>query len=276
MLPTNGRVSLEHLLVVLRSYFDGGNKADSAQYDVVSLAAVSGTKDLWHRFEIDWKKNLRKHKAAFLHVTDAVGRMGIYEGWKEDQRDLFISDCVVIAKKHIARAIKPDRPGNYGLFPCVVSIHLKDFVAHFKANPTHPHNADQTCLRHLLATVIWWAQTKAMCTECAMFFDQGEPFLGHLIQIMQSKKAMKDAPSLAMITSKGDADSKNVPALQLADLYAWCVSHRNSVWRPQWLKDLLSDDYWLEYYDKESLGVVDMEAMQTFDSWNVPKRTPTK
>jgi hypothetical protein len=29
--------------MVLKSFFDAGKKADSTQYDVVSLAAVSGT-----------------------------------------------------------------------------------------------------------------------------------------------------------------------------------------------------------------------------------------
>ncbi len=262
--------------MVLKSYFDGGNKSDSTQYGVLTLASVSGTKELWHPFEVDWKKNLRKHHTKFLHVTDAVGRVGIYEGWSEDRRDSFILDCVKVAQKYIAKVEKSDSKGRYGVFPSVVSIELKDFVQNAKVNPTHPQNADQSILRHCIANVVWWAQHKASCSECSLFFDQGEPFLGILIQIMQSKKAMRDAPALAMITSKGDADSRKVPGLQLADLYAWCVSHRLTEWHPEWLKTLLSDDYQLNHYDSTVISDVDTQAIQTFESWKVPRRSRTK
>jgi len=38
-------------LVVLKSYFDAGNKADSREYDVLFLAALSATEDEWGPFE---------------------------------------------------------------------------------------------------------------------------------------------------------------------------------------------------------------------------------
>jgi len=72
--------------VVLKSYFDGGNQADSQEYDVLSLAVMSGAQDLWIPFENDWNKVLLNHHAAYLHTTDAVARVGIYEGWTEPQR----------------------------------------------------------------------------------------------------------------------------------------------------------------------------------------------
>jgi hypothetical protein len=38
--PINYRVQREHAFVVLKAYFDGGNKADSTRYDVLTLAMV--------------------------------------------------------------------------------------------------------------------------------------------------------------------------------------------------------------------------------------------
>jgi hypothetical protein len=43
-----------HLLMVLKSYFDGGNQADSSEYDRISLATVCGTAKQWKRFDSAW------------------------------------------------------------------------------------------------------------------------------------------------------------------------------------------------------------------------------
>jgi hypothetical protein len=58
--------------VVLKSYFDGGNQADSSQYDRVTLATACGTSDQWDMFESAWNEVLQKHNASFLHTTEAV------------------------------------------------------------------------------------------------------------------------------------------------------------------------------------------------------------
>ncbi len=276
MLPINGSIGREHLLVVLKSYFDGGNKADSALHDLLTLASVSGTKKLWHPFEVAWKKNLRKHKAAFLHVTDAIGFHGIYEGWNVAKRDDFISDCVDVALQHIARANKPGEIGRYGIYPSIIVVNIKDFVASAKANPGHPQNINQSCARHSLANVIWWAENKAACSECHLFFDQGEPFRGCVVQITQSKKAKRDAPGLKMITSTTEADSRQVPALQLADLYAWCLAHQSSGKNLEWLDRLLTNDFHQEYYAGADITKVDQRAVALFDSWKIPKVAPTR
>ena len=62
----------DHLLVVLKSYFDGSNKADSSEYDRISIATVCGTGKEWKRFDTEWRKVLYRHCADYLHTTDAV------------------------------------------------------------------------------------------------------------------------------------------------------------------------------------------------------------
>jgi hypothetical protein len=51
---TNVEVPEGVMLVVLRSYFDAGNQADSREYDVLSLAVASGTLNEWGPFENEW------------------------------------------------------------------------------------------------------------------------------------------------------------------------------------------------------------------------------
>jgi hypothetical protein len=262
--------------VVLKSYFDAGNQGDSRQYDVLSLTVMSGTHDLWVPFEKDWKRVLKKHKADHLHTTYAVSLKGIYKGWTEVQRDAFLQDCVSVAAKHCARANIGDIPGKYGINCFVVSFDLKDFVEHAETHPNEPQNVNEACLRQALPDVLNWCQDQAACKHCHCFFDQGEPFYGILSQIMQSKKAMRDAWLLEIITHRSESDMRCVPALQLADLYAWCQSHRNSDWQPRWKMKLLRTHFSWQWMDRSNFDNVELGSQAVWRSWNLPKLARTK
>lgn len=275
-LATNGPITMSLSFVILKSYFDGGNQGDSRQYDVLSLAAMSGTNDLWEPFEDDWNRTLKKHHAAYLHTTYAVAREDIYEEWTEPQRDAFLADCVKVADKHCARPNIDDIPGRYGLFYVVVSFVLKDFVEYAAEHPEAPNNVNESCLRQVLAEVLPWSFEQAACDQCHFFFDQGEPFYGHLCQLLQNKNARKDATALQRIAYQTEADMKFVPALQLADLYAWGQSHRRSEWQPEWLVSLLKTWSLWSWIDKTNLHCSDENQQAVWSSWSLPKRSRTK
>jgi hypothetical protein len=262
--------------VVLKSYFDGGNQADSRQYDVVSLAAVSGTHDEWKVFEKDWRKILKKHGADYLHTTYAVSRQGIYKGWSEPQRDDFLRDCVRIACKHCARFSMDDDPGKFGLLPFVVSIVLKDFVERAQQEPTASKNADEACLRQAVGEILLWSENQAACDQCHFFFDQGEPYYGHLCQLLQNKEATKTAYLLQKIKHRSESDMRDEAALQLADLYAWVQCNRNSDWNPVWKVKLLNSHFRWQWIDKSNLHDVNQDHQAAWLSWNLPKRAATK
>jgi hypothetical protein len=262
--------------VVLKSYFDGGNQADSRQYDVVSLASVSGTFEEWRPFEKDWKHVLRKHKVDYLHTTDAVSRQGIYEGWSEDQADRLLSDCSRVARKHCARATIDDVPGKFALFVFVVSIDLKDFVQEAKRDPKSCQNANEELMRQTLGETVLWSLDQAACDQCHYFFDQGEPFYGHLCQLLQNKEAMKTAHLMKKITFRTEADMRLVPALQLADLYAWAQCNRNDPWNPVWKEKLLRSHFRWQWIDKTNIRDVDTREQAEWLRWKLPKRAVTK
>ncbi len=276
LLATNGKVPKGLLLVVLRSYFDGGNQADSRAYDVVSLAAVSGTHHEWKPFEKDWKKVLRKHHADFLHTTDAVSRNGIYQDWNEDQVDAFLTDCSKIARQHCARATIGNSLGKFGLLPFVITINLKTFVENARNNPHASQNANEACLRQALGEVLVWSHEQAACDACHFFFDQGEPFYGHLVQLLQNKKALETATLLRKIVHRSESDMRHVPALQLADLYAWTQSNRNSDWNPKWKAKLLKSHFRWQWIDETNIHDVNEDHQRNWLSWNLPTRSRTK
>lgn len=262
--------------MILKSYFDVGNQDDSTQYDVVSLAVVSGTEDLWSAFDDDWKQVLAKHKADYLHTTYAVSREGIYEKWTEPQSDAFLMDCVKVAIKHSARADHEDIKGKYGIFNVVMSIVLKDFVEFASRNDESPNNVNECLLRQVLTEVLPWSMDQAACDQCHFFFDQGELFYGHLVHLLENKKARKDATALNRITSRTEVDMRVVPALQLADLYAWGQCHRNSEWKPIWLQSLLETHFRWQWIDRTNLHLIDQQQQAVWLSWNLPRRKATK
>lgn len=133
---------LHALIVILECFFDGGNKSDSRAYDYVTLAAVAGRFQQWKPFENAWRRNLAKHGADYLHTTDAVVGNTPYsrdEGWDRDRIDAFLLDCVKIAGKHIARPITANDPGRIGIYPCVVTVNLKDYIRAEKTCQMYPH-----------------------------------------------------------------------------------------------------------------------------------------
>jgi len=276
MMPTNGHIPKGHLLVVLKSYFDGGNKADSREYDVLSLAVGSGTPDEWAPFERDWREMLKRHHADYSHTTDAVARKNHYDGWTEGEADSFLRDCVRIIESHFIRLNSEYGPGQFGLYCFVVSINLKDFVSHLQENPGTLRDANEGCFRQAIGDVLLWASNQADCDQIHCFFDQGEPFYGYLVNILESKKAKKDAPLLNRITARTEADSRHVPALQFADLFAWVESHKNETWNPDWKTRILRLPYRWEWLDVNNLNDVNHAHRAAWNTWKIPKRTATK
>jgi hypothetical protein len=276
LLPTNGKVPRGLLLVVLKSYFDGGNQADSTQYDVVTLAAVSGTKDEWIPFERDWRKNLRKHKAEHLHTTDAATLNYNFKGWTEKQRDAFLLDCVRVAEHHSVRQNREGRPGRFGLYPYTITVVLKDFVEAHRAMPdTTPNTAEEACATHALAACLQWG-AYASTNRFQLFFDQGERYRGHICDRIHNPKAIKRLPMLSSIVANTEADMRLVPALQLADLFAWCVSQQRRESPFKWQTRLLKIDRRDERLDSITLRKTVPGAPEIIRSWKLPKRKPTR
>jgi len=265
------------MFLVLRSFFDAGNKADSREYDVLSLAVASGTKDEWEPFERDWREMLLRHHANYLHTTDAVARKNHYDGWTEKQADSFLRDCARIASKHFIRLRTEYDPGQFGLYCFVFSINLKDFVNYAKSNSDAIKDANEGCFRHAITDVLEWSRDEAAaCEEIHCIFDQGEPFYGYLVNLLESEKAKTDSWMLKKITSRTETDSRITPALQLADLFAWVQSHKNEPWNPEWKKTIRRLPYRWQWLDASNIHQINNAHQEIWKTWKIPKRAATK
>ena len=77
------------------------------------------------------------------------------------------------------------------------------------------------------------------------------------------------------VTHLGESDMRAVPALQLADLFAWSINHNDNVSR-EWhakLNALPWNSLYLDYdlLLKPIAGVFDL-----VQSWKLPPRRPTR
>jgi hypothetical protein len=259
--------------VVLKSYFDGGNEADSLQYDLVTLAAFSGTKYHWQKFDRRWKKCLKDHGAKYLHTTDAVCLSRDFSrrnGWDEDKVDSLISGCVS-AIEECAAVRNGRRLEKASIRPVTISVLLQDFKKALSDMP------DLRTPEHLCAT-----QCVPVCAlygkligadKLQLFFDQGERFFGHIRDRMDNKKSRVE-PLWPCVIHAGESDMRLVPALQAADLLAWSVNHayEEDTVSHKWQQRILDIDRERECFDYEYLRTASREAMSTVKSWNLPTR----
>jgi hypothetical protein len=189
--------------VVIKSYFDGGNRADSTQYDVVTLACVSGTPGQWRQLESDWRIVLKRHTADWLHTTDAVSLQGPFSrnnGWDATKRNSLIQDCIKIIEGHIARPIGGNVQPREGLLPFAVTVVLDDFNRARNVNLDVPKDATEILATQALNACLEWGQSRG-AHFWDLYFDQGEPFMGHASDRKRSPKARRQLPLLDRIAT---------------------------------------------------------------------------
>ena len=258
--------------MALKCFFDGGNQADSRLYDVVNLAAVSGSPTQWRVFDSEWKLLLKRHDAPYLHTTDVLTLNDPFtkeNGWNHKKAELFLRDCAAVAEKC---TIKPWV--KRGIIPHVATIVLADFLRARTVNPKLPSDVNVLCatqsVDHVVAQGVQFGFTQFELT-----FDQNEPFAGHIMHRQQNKKARRDLKAiLDRIISVGVADTRQVMALQLADLYAWCFSHKNEKKRKTWHNRILNQRKWVsDWYAYDAIVNTRPGVPELVASWNLP---PTK
>jgi hypothetical protein len=275
-----------HLLVVVKGYFDGGNQADSRQYDRITLATVCGTCEQWEAFESEWSKSVTSHGASFLHTTNAVCLQREFsknKGWDDDKVNALIDDCVSVVERHLCIPTEGQVPLGLpfsrnivkeGLMPVTLSVPLADYKKARAVIPHLPNSVNEICTTESLGFCFKWG-IKIGAEAYQLYFDQGEPFFGHACDRRNHRKAKKDIAPMKKVVHIGESDMRTVPALQMADLFAWCINHNDDVrraWHARlnglpWGSTILS----YEYLVNPTPGALERTA-----AWNLPRRRPNR
>ena len=272
-------VAPDDLFVILKGYFDGGNEADSTQYETVTLASLFGRTEDWRPFEAAWKVTLNKHEAPYLHTTEAVTLNNDFRvGWTASRRDAFMGDCVAVLRQSLVKAVNDDTL-EPGIFPCVITIVLKDFKK-AQSIPGSPQDATEVLAVQSFYRMIECSQL-IKASFLYLYFDRNEPFRGHISDRLRNKRFTGDIKKDGFdierrVAHIGESDMRAVPALQAADLLAWCVGHQDNI-AFEWQKELLGIDRiqeWLDYSElsKPIAGLSDLVN----NRWKFPRRRRTR
>ncbi|MBZ5609358.1 MAG: hypothetical protein LAP38_13930 [Acidobacteriia bacterium] len=259
--------------MALKTYLDGGNTADAQKHKVITLAEFSGFPKDWKKFDKLWKSTLRKYHAPWLHTTDAISLQGPFspqKGWDSQTVERFIEGCVSVIEKCSTRVNAAGK--FYGVRPSTVTVHLKDFK---QAQAEIP---DLVSVEHLCAitsTILAMSYGAALgAVSFELFFDQGEPFFGHIQDRMVNRESRRASKIWDLVVHYGQTDMRKVPALQAADLLAWTV---NRTWeepaiRYDWQERLYNLSRESEVFDYERLKKPIHEHIRKVKSWNLPRR----
>jgi len=111
-------------------------------------------------------------------------------------------------------------------------------------------------------------------TDYEFFFDQGESFYGHAQDRVRVKKSRRDSPIWEHVIHIGESDARRVPALQVADLFAWTLNRaiEENTARYEWQVRLgaIGRDRDILDYDKLSKPLPG--AIEKIHAWGMPKR----
>lgn len=253
--------------MVLKGYFDGGNQEVPEQYESLTIATASGTADQWLRFTKDWDDMLTRHGADYLHTTDALALRKNFsrkKGWTTESVDSLLHDCVNVAEKHLHKI------DNWvGLNVVTLTIRFDDFVRAKQVNPSLPTTVAELCASDGLSFVFKWGRFIG-AEWFELYFDQGEPFYGHVYDRRHNKESKRAIPIMKHVAHLGESDMRLVPALQLADLFAWCGGHQpgTHLWHRR-INDLHWAGLFLGY---EHLLNPRPGILELINSWKLPAR----
>jgi hypothetical protein len=268
--------------VVLKSYFDG---AQTANNDRVTLACICGTCDEWTPAESSWETVITDHKAPPWHTTNAYALQKEFDskkGWTNEKVNAYASACADVLESFLAQPGKILVPTPSGYLPNIVkaglngitmTIPVDDFRRAREVVPNFPNSISELCASEILGFVFRYGKRLGV-KGYQLYFDRNESFYGHVRDRWNCKKSRKQVPELNKVLHVGESPMAISPALQMADLFGWCINHQDNV-RRNWHKrvgDLSWDSYILsyKYLIKPTPG-----ALERTTAWNLPKRKRT-
>jgi Protein of unknown function (DUF3800) len=91
-------------VLVLHGYFDESGTHVGSK--ALSVAGYLSTVERWLDFEQEWKRALKEFGGQeFFHMTDFVGRQGIYKTWTENERKERLTRLIAIINRNVVAGV---------------------------------------------------------------------------------------------------------------------------------------------------------------------------
>ena len=259
--------------MALKCYFDAGNKSDPRTYKTLTLCAVAGTDIQWRNFDSRWDKLRSKLDFPYIHVTDMLAAAPPFtkeNGWSRSRVNSTLSECVSLIGDCKAR---PENQYNHGILPFSVTVILRDFQK-ILAKVPQLRTPELNAVNYCVQMCGYWSDYIGV-NRLALTFDRNEPFKGHVCDRWNNKRARREESIWKYVTQVAEANSEEVPGLQVADLIAWSVGkYYEGETKYTWQRAMLSMHKERELYDYQKLKSPDLTAMDLMDRLKIPKRRP--
>jgi hypothetical protein len=255
-------LSAKGVVIVLQAYFDGGNKADSRRYKILTLAGCAAQAKDWPSFEERWNRVLHRHWTSvlgnkwpklfpeyqgipFLHMTDLMSGNRPFSrqnGWDASRINTFVSDCVTALEIHSAQML---------MSSCsVILADYKKVLAALPGLPPVEHLCNVFCVGHSLMR--YWPAV--LHDKAELYFDRGETFCGHMRNLWNNK-TNKNRLTWSCIRQIGEINMRDTPVAQPADLLAWSINraYERGQIENEWQSRLLAINRASEWFDEKRL-----------------------
>jgi hypothetical protein len=253
----------------MKCFFDGGNEPDSTAYKVVTLAGLVGTHPQWRKFDSDWKKTvIGKHGAQYAHATDATALQNDFANWSQSRVDAMYGDCVRVLREHAAVSHQ-----RLGLLPVTITVLNEDFLRAYETVPelgsSAMHCAVQCCELCFQFGEVFYPDNKYQ-----LYFDQGEPYYGHIVNRYNNRKAKRIEPIWERVVVLAEANMRVTPGLQAADMLAWAVNHHYTDGQcvRDWQASLFEIHREEQLLDYDMLVQPDRAVVERVKAWKLPTR----
>lgn len=216
--------------MALKAYFDGshfpGGGWETSTY--ITLAGYSADEEIWKAFDDKWNSvladNSKRPAAKYLHMKEAIlldKEFSAKRGWNYDKVFSLINELLrylsIIDKK------------RFHQFACTVKMDAYRKMVSEGMSLDTPIEIINTCCPELALSWYFLHHPDKIIHSAHFFFDQGEPFEEVFRNRWTTEK--NKIVTLAVLAdiwqilkSVTSADSKERPALQAADLFAWSIN----------------------------------------------------
>jgi hypothetical protein len=208
--------------MIIKVYHDGSGKQDNPGSRFVTLAGFCGSDKTWDALEREFCKVLVAHKAPtfsgcpYIHMKEAwLATKGDFSGWSVDRLSELVMELLSLI------------PEDLQFICCTVDLgdfeRAKSGLAHIKSAP---QACSEWCFSKLRPP---HSEEAKEPTVISLYYDCSEPFLRHVDKHWRSipeRKRQGWKRQVAIISSV--ANSRLIPAMQLADVAAWVTNRHFS------------------------------------------------
>lgn len=182
----------------------------SSATEFFALAAFVAEDADWATFEDLWRQALAQSRAPYLHMREFAHRVGVFQGWTEDQRRQLLAGCVAAINSIRAIAVG-------------AAISVTDFRALSGAAQSKLQDPFFCCFQEVVRGAGLTACFEPPSTRVRMVFSKQDQFSSMARKLWDVMGATIDVKE-CMVSLAFD-DMRGVPALQAADLLAYEFRH---------------------------------------------------